>query len=221
MSNVPIVQGVFVNQGGNHNPYYGYQQGQQAQYSQGYNQVSSPPPFGQALHDGYGQSASYNPGYTGGGYNGTNQYNSQPSVPMLSEADRLAMRATPQRKCQDVIWAIFFYIHLFVMVGIIGMGLSQVQDIQGGSYGSTIFLVVLSGLVAIGLSILSLSLMMKNTICLVKTALIFSVVTSGMVGLMALMSGDVLMGVLGVVSFVLGICYAYVVWGRIPFAAGE
>jgi hypothetical protein len=71
----------------------------------------------------------------------------------------------------------------------------------------------------LGLSAASLSVMMQYAEQLVKIALIFSVGTSLAAGIVGFMKGNMLLGGLGLLSFAVVWCYAYVVWARIPFAA--
>lgn len=92
---------------------------------------------------------------------------------------------------------------------------------QGPSLGSIFFIVGICGILAIGLSCASLTFMMKNAEMLVQMALLFSIVTSVFMGLVGFMSGNLLMGVLGLVAGVAGCCYAFFVWNRIPFVAAN
>lgn len=124
------------------------------------------------------------------------------------------------RRYQDVFWALLFVGHLIAVMVAIAFGLSSV-DLQSGPYGSVIYLVVVSGVAAVGLSTLALSFMMRNAELLVQMALIFSVLTSLAIGIVGFMTQQTFMGVVGILSFAIGICYAKLVWHRIPFAASN
>jgi hypothetical protein len=63
--------------------------------------------------------------------------------------------------------------------------------------------------------------MMRYTTELVKIALVFSVIMSAVVGILGFMSGQLMMGIMGLAMFAIGICYAKAVWPRIPFAAAN
>jgi Plasma-membrane choline transporter len=131
---------------------------------------------------------------------------------------------------QDVIWAIFFYLHLIVVVGlglyIISSNGSSSSDGSSsvatvGSLSGILTLAGVSGVAAIGLSGVALQFMMRNTTTLCQIALVFSVCTSLAAGVVGFLMGNMLMGIVGIVSFAIGICYAYLVWSRIPFAAAN
>merc|ERR1712174_75341 len=81
--------------------------------------------------------------------------------------------------------------------------------------------VTVSSLVATILSCTTLGVMMKYSKELMKVALIFNIGMSFMVGILGLMWGQMMMAIMGFLSFAVGICYAYFVWVRIPFAAAN
>jgi hypothetical protein len=134
-------------------------------------------------------------------------------------AESTHLRPTPNHQFQDVLWAVAFYVHLFIVVFMIFAGLQSSEGINSGAYGGIVFTVSVTGVTAVGFSMAALSFMMKNAESLVQTALYFSVASSLAVGIVGFMAGSMLMGVLGLVSFAIGICYARLVWSRIPFAA--
>jgi hypothetical protein len=129
------------------------------------------------------------------------------------------------RKFNDAAFAFLFVAHLIVMFVVLSMGTASFAQNNGGGDGSdysgVIWCTLMCGLVAVGLSTVALGFMFKFAMELVKTALIFSVVSSLVIGVMGLTSGNMLMTVLGFLSFAIGCCYAYFVWGRIPFAASN
>mmetsp|Transcript_36165 Transcript_36165/g.79151 ORF Transcript_36165/g.79151 Transcript_36165/m.79151 type:complete len:505 (+) Transcript_36165:52-1566(+) len=131
------------------------------------------------------------------------------------------------KKFNDLPFAIAFLAQLVVMLVFLvtytGSGGNNGQQADGTSYDYTgvAFAVCVCGVFALGMSTLALGFMMKFSHQLVKAALFFSIGLSLAVGIMGLLSGQVLMGVMGLVSFALGCCYAYFVWGRIPFAAAN
>lgn len=181
MSNVPIVQGVAVN-----DPY------------------EKPPPA-----DPYSYQQPVD----------DDAYNAAP----VSPEELRQLRQNPRKQYQDVVWAIAFVAHLVVIMVLIIMGLQSADNefSSSSSYGGLFFLVGVTGLTAVGLSCVALSFMMKNTETLVQISLIFSVISSGVVGVIGLVSGNVMLGVIGILSFLVGICYARIVWPRIPFAAAN
>jgi hypothetical protein len=134
-------------------------------------------------------------------------------------AESTHLRPTPNHQFQDVMWAVAFYVHLLVVICMIVLGLQSSEGVTSGAYGGIVFTVSVTGVTSVGFSIAALSFMMKNAEALVQTALFFSVASSLAVGIVGFMAGSILMGVLGLVSFAIGICYARMVWSRIPFAA--
>ena len=130
--------------------------------------------------------------------------------------------AQPQ-KFNDVFFAILFYAHLVFMGLLLAASLSGGNGGQGGgdfAFGMVYFCSV-CGIFATGLSTVALSFMMQFATSLVKLALFFNIGCSLAIGIIGLMSGAILMAVLGFLSFFIGCCYAYAVWDRIPFAAAN
>lgn len=130
-------------------------------------------------------------------------------------------RQNPIKQYQDVGWAIAFILHIIVVVAlaVTGLGSNQVNHGQHDSPGGLFVTLFITGGSAIGLSCAALSFMMNNSETLVQTALFFSVGCSLLVAVLGFMIGSLLMGIMGLVSFAIGICYARAVWSRIPFAA--
>jgi hypothetical protein len=54
---------------------------------------------------------------------------------------------------------------------------------------------------------------------MIKVALIFSLVMSFVWMVMSFLSGMIGLGVVGVIFFLLSVCYTWAVWSRIPFAS--
>lgn len=156
-------------------------------------------------------------------YNNNNNKHNSPydAAPSHYAAAGEHPRQTPNHQFQDVIWAVAFYAHLAVVLVLIVVGLqsSSSGGVTAGNYGGLIFTVSVTGVTSLGFSISALSFMMKNAESLVQSALVFSVASSLAVGIFGFMIGSMLMGILGIVSFAIGICYAKAVWSRIPFAA--
>lgn len=63
-----------------------------------------------------------------------------------------------------------------------------------------------------------LAVMMCCPATIIKVALIFTVVMSGVWMVLTFISGAIGAGILGAIFFALSLCYAYAVWRRIPFA---
>ena len=130
------------------------------------------------------------------------------------------IKGEPQPKqFQDVFFAVLFLAHLGVMAYVLTVGTVSFANNNEGNdydYSGVTFLVVTCGLIAVGLSTVALGFMFHSATVLVKMALIFSVASSAVVGILGLLSGDMMLTILGFVSCALGCCYAYFVWARIP-----
>lgn len=145
------------------------------------------------------------------------------------------------RRCQDAIWAILFYAHLAVMAILAATCLPQmlatvadgdqqrrlmklrfleeqeedmVVDLDG-----MLWIVSVCGVAAFVLSTLALGFMIRFSEILIKTALLFNVVLTGLFSVLALLQGNLLGGMIALFMFGLMAYYAFVVWSRIPFAA--
>lgn len=154
---------------------------------------------------------------------GNAPYSSAPTgyEPDQAVQDFNGVKGTPQpKKWNDVIFAILFWAHLAVMVVILSMGTVQYQG-GGENYTGIVICVLACGGLAILLATLALSFMYKFASLMVKIALIFSVASSLLIGIMGIMSGDILLAIMGFAGFAIGCCYAKLVWVRIPFAASN
>lgn len=158
---------------------------------------------------------------------GNAPYSSAPTGNQPDEAvrDFNGVKGDPQpKKFNDVAFAILFWAHLAVMAVILSMGtVSYAQGGGGGgsNYTGLVICVLGCGALAIILSTLALSFMYRFAAAMVKLSLVFSVASSVLIGIMGIMSGDMLLTIMGFAGFAIGCCYAYVVWSRIPFAASN
>ena len=135
-----------------------------------------------------------------------------PSIP--SEFN--GVKGEPQPKqFQDVFWAGLFLLHLLVMVVLMSIMSSSLES-SGYNYSGVIWCVSMCALVGVGMASLALGFMMQFATEMVKLALFFSVGCSLAVGILGALSGNIWMAILGFLSFAVGCCYTYVVWGRIP-----
>jgi hypothetical protein len=128
------------------------------------------------------------------------------------------------KQFQDVAFSILFFLHLTVMIGLGAMYGPAMVSQNAGNYssgGELTFIVSLCGLVAMGVSSVSLALMMKFPRELVRCALIFTVVTSLAFAIFLVMLGQLLFACLGFLNFAISICYACMVWNRVAFAAAN
>lgn len=160
-----------------------------------------------------------------GGYvtlpNRSNQYTQQQESPYQAQSDFNGVKGEAQPKqFQDVFWAVLFGAHLLVMIVLMALMSTSIQS-SGYNYAGVVWCVSMCALVALGLSTLALGFMMQFATELVKTALFFSIGCSLAMGIFGAIAGQIWMSIIGFASFALGCCYAYFVWGRIPFAAAN
>jgi cation transport ATPase len=118
-----------------------------------------------------------------------------------------------QTKFQDIPWAILFIVHLIVMIIVISLNGSGGGN-GGGSYGGIIWLVALTAVVAIALSCASLGFMMKFPGALVKVSLFVTVGMSLAMAVAGFLTGQIWVGICGLLMFAIGVCYARSVWSR-------
>lgn len=148
-------------------------------------------------------------------------YSTAPTGEDEAVRDFNGVKGEPQpKKFNDVFFAILFWAHLAVMAVILSLGTMQYQG-QGSTYTGLIICVLVCGSVAILLSTLALSFMFRFATVMIKISLIFSVASSVLIGVMGLLSGDLMLTIMGFAGFAIGCCYSYYVWGRIPFASAN
>jgi hypothetical protein len=82
-----------------------------------------------------------------------------------------------------------------------------------------VYATLVTGIVGFIFSGLGLLFLMQYPAFMIKVGLIFVVVMSLVWCVMAFLSGSIFAGVIGVVFFLISVCYARAVWSRIPFAA--
>mmetsp|Transcript_13614 Transcript_13614/g.19473 ORF Transcript_13614/g.19473 Transcript_13614/m.19473 type:complete len:492 (-) Transcript_13614:128-1603(-) len=123
----------------------------------------------------------------------------------------------------DLFFALLFYVHLAVMAVVLLFAIGSVNggENNGYDYTGVIYATVVCAVFAVGMSTLALGFMMRNATELVKLSLFFSILCNFVVGILGVMSGQILMGAVGLLCFAISICYAFAVQSRIPFAAAN
>lgn len=142
-----------------------------------------------------------------------------------------AINESPKKGCNDPIFAALFYVAVIGIAAvafIYGPGAfedandaNDANEGEIGSYDGYIYAVLVTGVISLVVSGLGLWVLMKIPEFLIKAALLFSVVMSGLVAVAALLSGSFGGAIVGLVFFAIGVCYAYAVWSRIPFATAN
>eukprot|EP00585_Thalassiosira_rotula_P007315 CAMPEP_0196137484 /NCGR_PEP_ID=MMETSP0910-20130528/5440_1 /TAXON_ID=49265 /ORGANISM="Thalassiosira rotula, Strain GSO102" /LENGTH=596 /DNA_ID=CAMNT_0041397949 /DNA_START=48 /DNA_END=1838 /DNA_ORIENTATION=- len=97
------------------------------------------------------------------------------------------------------------------------------QEEEESNYGTTdirdmMVLLVISTLIALVVSTMALSVLIRHAQFLIKFALLFNIAATALFAIGSLFLSP-FAALMGTAMFVITVYYAYVVWGRIPFAA--
>jgi hypothetical protein len=144
---------------------------------------------------------------------GTTNFSNQPSQPS-NDDDEAAKTG-----CKDPFFALLFYINLFAIVAVATVyGPAAFEDTATVTYGGYIAAVVVTAIISLLASGIGMLAMMKWPETLIKASLIFVVVMSLVYCIFMFIIGSLIGGIIGLVFFAIGVCYARAVWSRIPFA---
>mmetsp|Transcript_16458 Transcript_16458/g.30592 ORF Transcript_16458/g.30592 Transcript_16458/m.30592 type:complete len:474 (+) Transcript_16458:122-1543(+) len=129
----------------------------------------------------------------------------------------------PKTGCNDPIFAILFYGNLaaicYTAVAYGPAAFDSTVNSNSEDYSGYVYAAVITGVISFIFSGFGLTFLMQYPETMIKMGLIFVVVMSLVWCVMAFLSGSIFAGVIGVVFFLIGVCYARAVWSRIPFAA--
>lgn len=168
------------------------------------------------------------PGKANPGVPTTDVYHADMTPPMNdygSGQPQQGMHQKQPNQFRDVFWAILFIAH-FIPLIMYAVYTSTQEESDGDqvtpiSIGPHIVWLSIVAAVSVGLASISLEGMMHFADTLVKVSLIFSVIFSGLIGVFGLMSGQIIMAIMGFLSCAIGCWYAFVIWHRIPYAAAN
>eukprot|EP00977_Amphora_coffeiformis_P018313 scaffold6395_cov159-Amphora_coffeaeformis.AAC.2 len=160
------------------------------------------------------------------------QQYAQPARPSSNPPQRGEKQET---RCNDIPFLVLFYLNVIAMAAVAvlygpdaltadddeataadGDDASSSREYDGYVYAALIC-VVLS---VLG-SIVGMSIMMCIPETLIKAALIFVVVMAFIWMILSFLSGSLFGAVIGLIFFAISLCYARVVWPRIPFATAN
>lgn len=128
------------------------------------------------------------------------------------------------KKFNDAFFAVLFYAHLFFMAILLVVTLQGGNNGDGGGVDSAfgmVYFCSVCGIFATGLSTVTLGFMMQAAPSLIKMSLFFQIGCSLAMGILGIITGATMMAIMGFLSFFFGMCYAKMVWHRIPFAAAN
>ena len=126
-------------------------------------------------------------------------------------------------RCRDPIFALLLYGNvaaIAVVAALYGQDAFQAFT-TGGDYVPYMYAILICSAFSVIFSGIMYLVMMRFPQTLIKSALIFVVVLSGVWAILAFVSGSFIGGIFGVIFFLIGICYARAVWSRIPFATAN
>lgn len=127
-------------------------------------------------------------------------------------------------KCKDPLFAILFYINFGAIIGVAATyGQAAFTDAAAGDYEYDGFLRAAAVVIVFSLVLATVSLLicMKFPEFMLKVSLLFTVLLSLVMMALSFYFGSIVGGVIGVIFFAIGVCYAWAVWSRIPFAAAN
>jgi hypothetical protein len=130
-----------------------------------------------------------------------------------------------ETRCRDPIFALLLYgnvaaiVAVAVIYGTEAFSNAVNDSTSGYSYTGYVYATILLGAVAIVLTGITLPIMMCIPELLIKVSLIMMLILSGVMMVWMFLSGSNIGGIIGVIFFLIFICYARAVWSRIPFAS--
>lgn len=159
-------------------------------------------------------------------------YNQQDTNPFL-------IKKQPT-KCRDPIFAVLLYANVATILGLfLKYGTDPLTDsttstteqqqdtttegttTMDNNYLGLIYSSIATAAFAAVLSAIVLQILMCIPGVLIKVALIFNVILAGIAALAGFIFGNFVLGIFGCIFFAIMICFAKLVWSRIPFATAN
>lgn len=117
--------------------------------------------------------------------------------------------------CKDPIFAVLFYVNIVAIAAVaVIYGPDAFSDSAEFTYEGYIYCTLIVAVISFLASAIGLAVLMAIPETMIKVSLIFVVVLSGIWAVMAILSGSLFAGVIGILFFAIGVCYARAVWGR-------
>eukprot|EP00594_Rhizosolenia_setigera_P015680 CAMPEP_0178964126 /NCGR_PEP_ID=MMETSP0789-20121207/15468_1 /TAXON_ID=3005 /ORGANISM="Rhizosolenia setigera, Strain CCMP 1694" /LENGTH=461 /DNA_ID=CAMNT_0020648795 /DNA_START=17 /DNA_END=1402 /DNA_ORIENTATION=- len=135
--------------------------------------------------------------------------------------------------CKDAPFALLYIGHLAAIAGVaatygktaLNESLNENANANANAdteeYNGYIYAVVATGVIALIVSTLAIVVMIPAASILIKASLIFSVALMGLFTVASFAAGSFGMGIFFAIFFAISICYAKLVWPRIPFATAN
>jgi len=127
---------------------------------------------------------------------------------------------------RDAPFAVVFVIHVLAIITIVAIYAPETldQSISGDldlNMRGYLYVAGATGLLSLIVSSLLVQIMISCASILVKISLLFSVVSSLLLAIFALYVKNTVGFIVSIIFFLLGLCYAKLVWSRIPFATAN
>jgi hypothetical protein len=152
-----------------------------------------------------------------------------PNAGIGADDDQVVKGEKQPSQCRDGFFAVLFYVHLVAMAAVAGIYGGAALNYSGGGSGNSggtsqqasgfVIMMIIVGAMCSLLSFVSLHILTHFAKSLIQISLISQIAVSLFIALAGLLSGQATGFIIGIISFALGVCYACMVWGRIPFAA--
>jgi Plasma-membrane choline transporter len=125
-----------------------------------------------------------------------------------------------ETRCNDPIFALLFYVCIGAIVAVAAIkGPSALTAPKSNvNFEPYIIYTIVIAIVSILVSGVALSVLMCIPETLIKISLIFVTIMALVWAVLAFVTGSIAMGVIGIIFFLISVCYAWAVWSRIPFA---
>lgn len=130
------------------------------------------------------------------------------------------------KECRDV-WAALLGVGNFIAMIVVGIMYGQdawnalINNDTEYKYSGIVYMVLICGVISVIISGVMLLVMMAIPTLLIKFSLIFVIVLGLGLAVWSFFVGQIWGGVIGIIFFLIGVCYARAVWGRIPFASAN
>jgi len=170
-------------------------------------------------------------------YGGTQAYNPDQQNDATGDDNPFLIKKQPT-KCRDPVFAVLLYANVAAMIGIsikyggalIATATADADADAAAAGGETTAATDYTGIINIALatagfatvlSAATMQLLMCIPGILIKVALLFNAVLVLIIAAVSLYYGNMIGGIIGLVFFAFFLCYAKLVWKRIPFATAN
>jgi hypothetical protein len=147
---------------------------------------------------------------------------------------------TQPSQCRDAFFAVLFYAHLVAMAAVSCIYGGAALNYNGGgnengsgsgsgnhgngnnahnTTGGFVYMILIVGALCSALSFVSLHILTHFAKSLIQIALVGQLVVSLGLAFGSLLAGQAAGFIIGILFFATGVCYACMVWSRIPFAS--